>query len=70
MIVYIIIAGLIGLLVGILICRDGIKERDKIIQELEYDIHVKQNVIGSNNETINRLRRELEKLKGGKNEND
>ena len=57
------IAGIIGLIVGLQINKTGINERDKRIQELEYELGVKQNVIDSNNDTINRLRRENERLK-------
>ena len=60
---YIVIAGIIGLLIGLRISKTGIKERDKRIQELEYELGVKQNVIDSNNDTINRLRRENDRLK-------
>ena len=53
---YITIALLIGLAMGLWIGRTSRKERDQRIIELE-------NVCNSNNETINRLRRENERLK-------
>lgn len=57
------IASLLGLIVGLLIGKKGRNERDKRLQELQYENNVKQNVIDSNNDTINRLRRENERLK-------
>ena len=68
------VAGILGLLIGLRINNSGIKERDKRIAELEKNLEqqvsllkkeiiVKQNVIDSNNETVNRLRRENERLK-------
>ena len=53
---YITIALLIGLAMGLWIGRTSRKERDQRIIELE-------NACNSNNETINRLRRENERLK-------
>lgn len=68
------VAGILGMLIGLRINNSGIKERDKRIAELEKDLEqqvssikkeliVQQNVAISNNNTINRLRRENEKFK-------
>lgn len=57
------IAGIIGLIIGLLIDRNARRERDQQIHRLEYELTVKQNIIDSNNYTINRLRRENDKLK-------
>lgn len=57
------IAGVIGLIIGLLIDRNARRERDQQIHRLEYELTVKQNIIDSNNDTINRLRRENDKLK-------
>ena len=60
---YIVMGAVLGLLAGVCINAKGIEERDQRITELE-------NVCQSNNETINRLRRENERLKKRKdNEN-
>lgn len=61
------ISGIIGLIVGLQINKTGIKERDKRIQELEYELGVKQNVCEAQNDTIGRLRKKLDKKKGGDN---
>lgn len=57
---------LIGLTIGILIDRNARRERDKRIKELEHELIVKQNVAEALNETVQRLRKELDKLKGKK----
>lgn len=57
---------LIGLTIGILIDRNARRERDKRINELEHELIVKQNVAEALNETVQRLRKELDKLKGKK----
>lgn len=57
------IAGIIGLIIGLMIDRNARRERDQQIHRLEYELTVKQNIIDSNNDTINRLRRENDKLK-------
>ena len=61
--IYIAIAGIICFFLGWFTNHRGKKDRDAHIQELEYDLLVKQNIINSNNEAINRLRQENEKLK-------
>lgn len=62
------VAGLLGLIVGLSIGRNGRKERDKRISELEQRISeleneliVKQNVAEALNSTIQRLRKKLKK---------
>lgn len=62
-------AGIIGLVVGIMIDRNARKERDERIKELEGELTVKQNVCDSLNETVQRLRKKLDKKKGGNNVN-
>lgn len=61
---YLVIGIILGLAVGLLIDRNARKERDERIKELENELNVKQNICDSNNDTINRLRRENDKLKG------
>lgn len=60
----IIIAGIIGLVVGLAIGRQGRKERDARINELEKELTTIRNVAESQNETIGRLRKKLEKRNG------
>lgn len=62
---YIIIGILLGLVVGLLIGHKGRKERDERISELEKEINVKQNVVEAQNGTISRLRKIVNKKKGG-----
>lgn len=62
-------AGIIGLVVGLAIDRNARKERDERIKELEGELTVKQNVCDSLNETVQRLRKKLDKKKGGNNVN-
>lgn len=59
----IVIAGIIGLALGLYASRDGIKERDERIHELEGQLAVKQNTLETHNATIGRLRKELDQLK-------
>lgn len=59
----IVIVSVFCILLGLWIGHNARKERDQQINKLEYELTVKQNIIDSNNETINRLRRENEKLK-------
>lgn len=58
------IAGIIGLIIGLLIDRNARHERDRRISELEAELTVKQNVVESQNATIGRLRKKLEKRNG------
>lgn len=60
----IVIAGIIGLIVGLQINKTGIKERDARISELEKELTVKQNVADSLNSTVQRLRKKLKPKKG------
>lgn len=55
------VAGLLGLIVGLAIGRNGRHERDKRIAELEGELAVKQNVCEAQNDTIQRLRKKLKK---------
>ena len=57
------VSAIIGLVVGLYANHKGIKERDERIHELEGELTVKQNVAESLNATVQRLRRELNKLK-------
>jgi uncharacterized membrane-anchored protein YhcB (DUF1043 family) len=61
---YIAIGIVLGLIVGMLICRNGINERDKRIEELENELNVKQNIIDSQNERINVQRKIIERNNG------
>lgn len=58
-------AGIIGLIVGLMIGRSARKERDERIRQLEGELTVKQNVCESLNDTVQRLRKKLDKKKGG-----
>lgn len=60
------IAGIIGLVIGLLIDRNARRERDERITELEKELTTIRNVAESQNETIGRLRKKLERKKGGK----
>ena len=55
------IAGLLGLLVGLSIGRNGRRERDKRIAELEKEATTNRNVMEAQNDTIGRLRKKLDK---------
>ncbi len=57
------ISAIIGLCIGLYANHNGIKERDERIHELEGELTVKQNVAESLNATVQRLRRELNRLK-------
>lgn len=61
----IVIYIIIGLCIGLAIGHAGRKQRDKKIAELENEISVNQNVMDAQNDSINRLRRSLEKRKKG-----
>lgn len=56
---------IIGLCIGLAIGHAGRQQRDKKIAELENEISVNQNVMDAQNDSINRLRRSLEKRKKG-----
>jgi predicted RNase H-like nuclease (RuvC/YqgF family) len=60
---YLAIGILLGLFVGLCIDKNARYERDERIRDLESELVVKQNVADALNETVNRLRRENEKLK-------
>lgn len=62
------IAGIIGLFVGLAIGRQGRKERDARIGKLEQELTTIRNVAEAQNDTINRLRKKLEKRNGKKEE--
>lgn len=64
---YIAVAAILGIIVGMGIGLKGRKERDERIAALEHELNVKRNVCDLQNATISRLRRKLEK-KGGNNE--
>lgn len=61
----IVIAGIIGLAIGLMIDRNARRERDERITELEKELTRYRNVAESQNETIGRLRKKLDKKKGG-----
>lgn len=58
------IAGIIGLIIGLMIDRNARRERDERIRQLEGELTVKQNVVESQNATIGRLRKKLDKRNG------
>ena len=60
----VVIAGIIGLIIGLMIDRNARRERDRRISELETELTVKQNVVESQNATIGRLRKKLDKRNG------
>lgn len=62
------IAGIIGLVIGLMIDRNARRERDERITELEKELTTIRNVAESQNETIGRLRKKLDKRNGGKTE--
>ena len=62
----IVIAGIIGLAIGLMIDRNARRERDERITELEKELTTIRNVAESQNETIGRLRKKLDKKNGGK----
>ena len=57
---------IVGLAVGLLIDRNARKERDRRISELEKELMVKQNVAEALNDTVQRLRKKLDKRNGTK----
>lgn len=57
----IIIAGIVGIIVGLAIGRQGRKERDARIGKLEQELTTIRNVCEAQNDTINRLRKKLKK---------
>ena len=61
---YITVSLLLGFIVGLAIDRNARRERDQRINDLEQQLTVKQNVMESQNATIGRLRKKLNK-KGG-----
>lgn len=65
----IIIAGIIGLVVGLAIGRQGRRERDQRIGKLEQELTTIRNVCEVQNDTINRLRKKLDKRNGKNQEN-
>lgn len=65
---YIAIAVLIGLAVGLAIDRNARAERDKRICELEKELTTLRNVADAQNATISRLRRKL-KIKSERDDN-
>lgn len=65
---YIAIAVLIGLAVGLAIDRNAMAERDKRIGELEKELATLHNVADAQNATISRLRRKL-KIKSERDDN-
>lgn len=60
---YVLLGAGLGLLAGICVNAKGKQERDDRIKELEKDIIVRQNVADALNDSVNRLRRENERLK-------
>lgn len=65
----IMISGIIGLVIGLLIDRNARRERDERIAELENRLATDRNVMDAQNETINRMRKKLDKRNGKKEEN-
>lgn len=64
------ISGLVGLYIGLAIGKNGRKERDERITELEKELTTIRNVAESQNDTINRMRKKIERKKGGKANDD
>ena len=60
---------IIGLCIGLAIGHAGRRQRDRRIRDLENEISVNQNVMDAQNDSINRLRRSLEKRKKGGSQN-
>jgi len=65
----IMISGIIGLVIGLMIDRNARRERDERIAELENRLATDRNVMEAQNETINRMRKKLDKRNGKKEEN-
>lgn len=57
------ISAIISFALGLCVDRKARKERDEEIARLNKEVVTLQNVCESNNDTINRLRRENERLK-------
>lgn len=64
----IMISGIIGLVIGLMIDRNARRERDERIAELENRLATDRNVMDAQNETINRMRKKLDKRNGKKEE--
>ena len=64
----IMISGIIGLVIGLMIDRNARRERDERIAELENRLATDRNVMDAKNETINRMRKKLDKRNGKKEE--
>ena len=64
----IMISGIIGLVIGLMIDRNARRERDERIAELENRLVTDRNVMEAQNETINRMRKKLDKRNGKKEE--
>lgn len=64
----IMISGIIGLVIGLMIDRNARRERDERIAELENRLATDRNVMEAQNETINRMRKKLDKRNGKKEE--
>lgn len=65
----IMISGIIGLVIGLMIDRNARRERDERIAELENRLATDRNVMEAQNETINRMRKKLDKRNGKTQEN-
>ena len=65
----IMISGIIGLAIGLMIDRNARRERDERIAELENRLATDRNVMEAQNETINRMRKKLDKRNGKNQEN-
>lgn len=65
----IMISGIIGLVIGLMIDRNARRERDERIAELENRLATDRNVMDAQNETINRMRKKLDKRNGKNQEN-
>jgi phosphopantetheine adenylyltransferase len=65
----IMISGIIGLVIGLMIDRNARRERDERIAELENRLATDRNVMEAQNETINRMRKKLDKRNGKNQEN-
>lgn len=55
------ISGLVGLFIGLAIGKNGRKERDQRITELEKELTTIRNVCDAQNDTINRMRKKIKK---------
>lgn len=66
----IMISGIIGLVIGLMIDRNARRERDERIAELENRLATDRNVMEAQNETINRMRKKLDKRNGKEKEAD